>query len=208
MDPLTALSLAGNIIQFVEFGTRLLSTTKELYRSSKGTLNINDELQLVTTDFSTLITILKNSSASQGDGSSNFDKICDEALAVATEIITKLEDLKLDEGKFKLWRSLQRAVKEIWSERELKGLVDRLNKLRKALDATVLFSLRLEACLVHVPGMRLTIIAKILMLNPSGCRRGSTALIARRSESCLQFSKPRTPSLQICPVNFTKEWPH
>jgi hypothetical protein len=64
MDLLTALSLAGNIIQFVDFGTRLLSTTKALYRSSVGSLAINDELELVTSDLSILIIKLKDSSVS------------------------------------------------------------------------------------------------------------------------------------------------
>jgi hypothetical protein len=152
MDPLTALSLAGNIIQFVDFGTRLLSTTKELYRSSVGSLAIDDELKLVTTEISILIAKLKQSSVFQEDGSSSFHKICDEAVGVATEIVTKLEGLRLGEGKFRLWQSLQRAVKEIWSEKELNGLVDRLDKLRQALDSKVLFSLRFATCLVQYLG--------------------------------------------------------
>ena len=144
MDPLTAFSLAGNIIQFVDFGTRLLSTTRALYRSSVGSLAIDDELELVTADLSILIAKLKHSAVSRQDGSSSFDKICDEAVGVATEIVSKLEGLRLQEGKFRLWRSLQKAVKEIWSKKELYGLVERLDRLRKALDSKVLFSLRSE----------------------------------------------------------------
>jgi hypothetical protein len=143
MDPLTVLSLAGNIIQFVDFGTRLLSTTKDLYRSSKGYLAINYEIELVTTDLSDLIAKLKKSSGSQEDDSNSFNKICDEAIDVAREIVSKVEGLKLQEGKLRIWRSLQIAVREMWSEKELNGLVDRLDNLRKTLVSRVLFSIRL-----------------------------------------------------------------
>ena len=50
MDPLAALSLAGNIIQFVDFGGRLLGGAGEIYRSADGSLKVHDELELVATD--------------------------------------------------------------------------------------------------------------------------------------------------------------
>lgn len=50
MDPLTALSLAGNIIQFVDFGGRLLGGAGEIYHSAEGSLKVHDELELVATD--------------------------------------------------------------------------------------------------------------------------------------------------------------
>ena len=62
MDSLTALSLAGNVVQFVDFGNKLLSQSRELYRSTQGSLAADDELHLVTADLSALILKLRNSS--------------------------------------------------------------------------------------------------------------------------------------------------
>lgn len=39
MDPLTAISLAGNIVQFVTFAASLISTTREVHSSVTGTAN-------------------------------------------------------------------------------------------------------------------------------------------------------------------------
>jgi hypothetical protein len=50
MDPLAALSLAGTIVQFVDFGSKLLATGRELYKSTNGSLTVNDEIELVTSD--------------------------------------------------------------------------------------------------------------------------------------------------------------
>ena len=71
MDPLAALSVAAAVIQFVDFGLTLTSEGVELYES--GSLAENDELELITIDLSILIAKLEQSSASRGDGSSNFD---------------------------------------------------------------------------------------------------------------------------------------
>lgn len=141
MDLLTILSLAGNIIQFVDFGTRILCTTRELYKSTRGTLAAHEEIALVTTDLSRLVEKLKHCSISSDDDSAGFSKICDEAASLATEIITKLGGLKIDSGKTRALDSIRKAIKDLWSKDELNALVERLGNLRKALDTRVLVGL-------------------------------------------------------------------
>lgn len=45
MDPLSALSVAAAVVQFVDYGTRLVSKTRELYKSTQGALTTNIELE-------------------------------------------------------------------------------------------------------------------------------------------------------------------
>lgn len=151
MDPLTALSVAGNIIQFVDFGTKLLSQATELYKSSVGTLRINDELELVTTDLRDLVTKLKlsyypegKSEDSEGDVSqwTSFSRLCDEAAALAEELIERLVKLKVKGGKNRIWRSVKQAVEAAWSEKELASMKKRLLSFREALETRILFSIR------------------------------------------------------------------
>jgi hypothetical protein len=119
MDPLTALSLAGNIIQFVEFGSRLLSTAEELYHSSQGSL------------VRTLIAKLRKSCPAstiqtepvQKDGNSldGLKSICDQSASVADELVTKLESLKLKDddeygqkqAKYRKLKSVKTTVKSL-----------------------------------------------------------------------------------------------
>jgi hypothetical protein len=49
LDPLTALSVAGTIVQFVNFGTRILSRSRQLYHSTKGALAQDEEFDFITT---------------------------------------------------------------------------------------------------------------------------------------------------------------
>jgi hypothetical protein len=47
MDHLTALSVAGNIIQFVDFSCKLISSSYKLYESASGVLVENLELEAI-----------------------------------------------------------------------------------------------------------------------------------------------------------------
>lgn len=150
MDPLSALSLAGNIIQFIDFGGRLLSNARELYKSSVGSLAIHDEIVLITTDLETLIKKLRLSICESLGSEENEDqwqslrKICDEAATVAEELLRRLETLKLNCGnKSRVWASLQLAVRSLWNEKEITSLSDRLATLKEALKTHLFFSLRL-----------------------------------------------------------------
>jgi hypothetical protein len=44
LDPLTAFSVAGTVIQFVDFGLQLFQRSEELYGSVLGALSVNEEL--------------------------------------------------------------------------------------------------------------------------------------------------------------------
>jgi hypothetical protein len=152
MDPLTALSLAGTIVQFVDFGTKLLSESRGLYKSSSGALDANIELELITSDLYALITKLRFSSsvkdsnslitANEHEDQVGLETICDHAAKVAEQLLGRLNDLKLKGGKHRKWESFQQAVKSAWSKEEITGLATRLSSFRQALDTQVLISIR------------------------------------------------------------------
>jgi len=152
MDPLSALSLAGTVVQFVDFGTTLLREARGLYRSSSGALTANEELELVTTDLRALIFKLQHSedphdlpgplTKNDYDGQVSFEKICAGAVSTARELLERLEKLKLKGIKGSKWDAFQKAVKGLWSKKEVTELVDRLNRFKEALDARILLSLR------------------------------------------------------------------
>ena len=52
MDPLTALGLAGNIVQFIDFSCKILSDSYEIYRA--GSTSEHEEIDFIATDLSTL----------------------------------------------------------------------------------------------------------------------------------------------------------
>ena len=59
MEALSAVSLASNIVQFLEFGLRVLSKGNKIYRSVDGALEENLDLEVVTYDLVVIQTKLK-----------------------------------------------------------------------------------------------------------------------------------------------------
>ncbi|KAH6698160.1 hypothetical protein BKA61DRAFT_530992, partial [Leptodontidium sp. MPI-SDFR-AT-0119] len=144
MDPFTALSLAGNIIQFIDFGGRLLSNARELYKSSVGSLAVHDQIILVTADLDVLVKKLRESMysglGSEGDDDrwKNLREICDEAAMVAEELLERLETLKLNfDSKHRGWDTIKLAIRSLWNEKEITNLSDRLATLKGQISQQI-----------------------------------------------------------------------
>ncbi|KAL2061695.1 hypothetical protein VTL71DRAFT_7073 [Oculimacula yallundae] len=169
MDPLTALSVAGTIVQFVDFGTKLLTHATELYHSSRGALRSNDEIELVTTDLRGLITKLRQPYHSGRDTEplsdddlqqTTFQKLCDEATKLAEELAGRLDKLKVKNGKNKIWQSLKQAIEAVWTEKEIAEILKRLLSFKNALETRVLFSIRYIIVLLLAGKAGLTILPR------------------------------------------------
>jgi hypothetical protein len=67
LDPLSALSLAGTVVQFVDFASKILKKGREIYSSASGSLAMNEELGIVTNDLLRLTERLKASTHEEKD---------------------------------------------------------------------------------------------------------------------------------------------
>ncbi|KAE8449252.1 hypothetical protein EG329_008419 [Mollisiaceae sp. DMI_Dod_QoI] len=154
MDPLTALSLAGNVIQFVDFGTKLLAGTYVLYKSNTGDLETmwNAELYLVTCDLEDIITrfhqplspmTASGATINHQSGLENLESICKGAAKVAKELKERLESIRVrGPGKYRVWNSFAAAVMSAWSKDEIDELTKRLSSFKDAIATRVLMSIR------------------------------------------------------------------
>ena len=154
MDPLSALSLAGNIIQFVDFGAKLFAEGQELYKSEAGKLKADEELELVINDLSALVRKIQKAvphnapDVSQADLDEDkqelttFENICHETVKVAEEILTKLDKPKAvgTKGKRKL-HVFRQIILRTWTKDEVDGLLKRLSTLKTALETRIMFSI-------------------------------------------------------------------
>jgi hypothetical protein len=50
MDPLVATGLAGNVVQFVDFSYKVVSTARKFYKSAGGAIAENQELEALARD--------------------------------------------------------------------------------------------------------------------------------------------------------------
>lgn len=153
MDPLSALSLAGTIIQLVDFGNKLLSNSVKLYKANSGTLKAHEELKLAVGDLKSVAVKLRRSpstvlgeytrplTADEQHQEDAFERICDEAAAVAEELLSRLKELKVKDGKHRGWESFKAAVRAAWSQDEIYSLQKRLSTLKESLNSRVILSI-------------------------------------------------------------------
>lgn len=138
MDPLTALSIASNVVQFIDFGTRLLKHSGEIYTSAIGAHKPLDELAWAVRDLQSLTKALKTSTAIVAESSPQTRNdvellaLAREAESSADELLTLLAKFQ-PKGRGRL-SSVGLALKYTLQRRELEAGARRLDTLRAKLE--------------------------------------------------------------------------
>ncbi|KAH8591608.1 hypothetical protein B0O99DRAFT_267301 [Bisporella sp. PMI_857] len=141
MDPLTALSAAAAIVQFVDYGISVVSKTAKLYTSSTGALVENAELQEASERLVDLSRSLKASTNEQENKA--IQNICDSCMALSDDLISKLAKLRLmGSQKGRKWHSFRQALKSVYSKTEINEISHRLESFRTELTMHILLTLR------------------------------------------------------------------
>ena len=92
MDALTAIGLVANILQFIDFGIKLVSKGNQAYRSSDGTLPENQDLAVVTNDLLLIQTTLTKHLRPQGLSSylDEDDQALEKLAITSNELVLQL----------------------------------------------------------------------------------------------------------------------
>ena len=128
MDPVAAIGLTSNVVQFVDFSWRLLYDAKELYQSSTRASADNDILELFTKDImlrnNDLITLSHSGSAIDP-----INQLTCQCKSVAFELLGVLDAIKVN-APHKKWQGFAQALRSVWKEEQIGRLVGRLEHLR------------------------------------------------------------------------------
>ena len=139
MEALAIFSLVGNVVQFVEFSSKLIAKSTELYRSSEGALGENIEVEAATNHLVLLNSKIKDSATTTSDDA--LDRLCESCNSAADELLAALDKVKV-KGKQNRWKSIRKALRSVWSKEQIRELEGRLAKLREELNLHVLVDLR------------------------------------------------------------------
>ena len=159
LEGIAALGIASNIAQFVEFGCRLFSESKALYRSSSGLADEAVELDNITQSLSRLSNslILEHSFSSQPPSddidiqfqpANEFEEdsdetdltlIATECKKVADELSEALNRLRV-KNPGKKWQCFRVTLTRIWKPESIDNMSRRMQRL----------SSQLTTCLVKI----------------------------------------------------------
>jgi hypothetical protein len=115
MDPATGIGIAAAIVQFVDFGSKVVARTSEYHHSAHGAAVGNAELEQISKDLvrlnEGLSKSLDDSNGSSAHVRSNEEELrmlCKNCQGVAKELLELLNRLKVNVGSSR-WRSFQQA---------------------------------------------------------------------------------------------------
>jgi chromosomal replication initiation ATPase DnaA len=139
METLAIISLVGNVIQFVDFSGKLISKSTELYRSNEGVLVENIDVETATTHLVLLNNKIKDAATTASDDA--LRRLCESCQSTADELLAALERLKLS-SKQDRWKSIRKALRNVWSKEQIRELEGRLARFREELNLHVIVDLR------------------------------------------------------------------
>ena len=151
LDPLTALAVAGNIVQFVDLGYKILSNSFEIYKS--GTTEGNRQLETVTDDLIALSQRMTDAASTQltittvstndisAEDANSIKLVVGQTSVVSKELLDTLKKIHVT-GKHNKVRSLRQALRNVLSEDKINEIGRRLENLRSELNLRVLVSLK------------------------------------------------------------------
>jgi hypothetical protein len=147
LDPLTAIGLAGNIVQFVDFSFKIVSKASEIKQSADGVLTENLDLEIVTRDLVAINARLKESlqnpsvtvSLTQEQG--RLDDLRERCTEVADELLDALNKLKAKGSKGR-WKSLRHALKSVWDRDKIIQIQSRLTCFKGELELRILVDMK------------------------------------------------------------------
>ncbi|KAN0092090.1 hypothetical protein V8E51_017937 [Hyaloscypha variabilis] len=148
LDPLTALSVAGNIVQFVDFSIKLVAKGTELYNSADGASIGHAELEVIANDLQELNSRLQPSPPAPDTVKTNWTadtalhKLTEQCSTVAGELLQALNRLKVEGTSNRRWKSVRQALKGLMKKDEVDAIVQRLQRFRDELNLHILVSMR------------------------------------------------------------------
>ncbi|RWA06363.1 hypothetical protein EKO27_g8741 [Xylaria grammica] len=138
MDPLSALSVAAGVVQFVDFAFRLVSGTREIMKSRSGFACDVNTLDAIARDALGLSGALA-ASPSLASSNTTLQALVRECKTIADDLLAVLDKLRANEKK--KWSCFVAAVRTVWSKGKVDEFVTRLGKVQTQISTHMHFLL-------------------------------------------------------------------
>ena len=140
LDPINAISLASSMVQFVQFGTKLVLEGLELYQSNDGALARNSELEAIVKDLNKRSEILSNAPQPSEDEVA-MQRLAESSKKIADELLEQLSSLRTTESHKRL-QSSRKALAAAWKRDKIADLERRLCRLQNQINQRLVFMMR------------------------------------------------------------------
>jgi hypothetical protein len=133
-----ALSLASNIVQFIDFGSNVLAAGYRLHKNRSGGSDNIPEIKYVTSAIQRLVKgfteCLPDDSAIGELSRTEVElrKLANQCSVLAEELLSAVSKIEV-QGRLKKWNSFRAALKSVLAEEKIAKIQGRLDKFRQGL---------------------------------------------------------------------------
>ena len=145
MEAVAAVSLAGNIVGFIDFGSKLVAQIQEISDSASGASQDNSDMAMLVNDLSSYVEQLKrpNTSTVPTEKEERLWSLALRCAVLAKELAVKLKKLTVaEDARFKRLSSIGKALRSVWAKKDLGDKMAMLNEFRSEFQLNILISLR------------------------------------------------------------------
>lgn len=126
MDPLTAVGLAGNIVEFISFSYKIISGVNKLLKSPNGTSPENQRLSDFLEDLNSVTQGLMTDIHAKTENEKQLCVLAANCHDLSTELYQILRSLKVGDNKSK-WEGLMVMWSSMRKEKEIQTIERRLH---------------------------------------------------------------------------------
>lgn len=128
MEPLAAIALAGNIIQFIDVARKLLLAASEIKHSHNGATDNQNNLLVITNELDHRFSMLDR------DCDPELRPVLQQTRDVGLQLRQALEKLGVAPGNHFI-KTTFHAIRTTWKRRELDAMRDRFERLCAQLES-------------------------------------------------------------------------
>jgi len=156
MEALAAVSLAGNVVQFISFASSLVSNTVEIRNSTSGCTDAVMTLETVYGKLSQLSVDLQVASESELSVAPQLSKyvirikeLSEESKGYCDKLLGVVDKLRNDKGSTTPWQNTKVAFKTLWKAGRISDLEEALRRVQRLLTLEICALTRYDST-VHV----------------------------------------------------------
>ena len=146
-EAIAALSLASNILQVVDFGTKFISAAWKIWSSGKEGIDGLTSLQLISHDLKAVLERLRETSPTsarqvEDESTKSIFALAEECSKTIQQMLDSIESIKIPEKSRKKRDALIAAFKLTWKNDEIVALQTRLDTFRNQIVLNLAVSFR------------------------------------------------------------------
>ncbi|TKA83739.1 hypothetical protein B0A55_00086 [Friedmanniomyces simplex] len=147
LDPITAIRLASSIVQFVDFGSKVLVEGYGTFKSSTGTTEEAFNLEQTTTCLRDIAQRLAASNTGLAAPPSQdgvaLQRLAAQCQSLAQELLSLLDELKVTgAGALRTWHAVRKSFKRLRSSEKPRKMQRQLDQMQASINTLLLSMIR------------------------------------------------------------------